>query len=166
MLADGRYKEHEALLWRTRRDRDSGNGCYLDGEPGWWSASSADTQMSHLPSERLRFQDMSSAVTPRPVEIVEYADFACAHCATFTILHGPTDNEPAGGNRDGKACGFVASHSIRVSLLPLNAAACAGEQGKFWPMHESLMFKQADWFNDPRMANLPTHDSLVSPVRT
>ena len=31
----------------------------------------------------------------------------------------------------------------------MNAAACAGEQGKFWEMHEMLMFNQNEWFAEP-----------------
>jgi protein-disulfide isomerase len=86
-----------------------------------------------------------------PVEIVQYADFACQHCATFTILHGPTimSRLVETGLARLRFRGFAL---YQVSLLPLNAAACAGEQGKFWPMHESLMFNQSDWFNDPEWA--------------
>jgi protein-disulfide isomerase len=83
-----------------------------------------------------------------PVEIVQYADFACAHCATFTVLHGPTiiNRLVQTGIARLRFRGFAL---YQVSLLPLNAAACAGEQGKFWEMHEALMFNQNEWFSDP-----------------
>jgi protein-disulfide isomerase len=83
-----------------------------------------------------------------PVEIVEYADFTCAHCATFTILHGPTimDRLVRPGLARLRFRGFAL---YQVSLLPLNAADCAGEQGKFWEMHDQLMFNQNEWFSDP-----------------
>ena len=86
-----------------------------------------------------------------PVEIVQYADFACAHCATFTILHGPTiiNRLVETGLARLRFRGFAL---YQVSLLPLNAAACAGEQDKFWQMHERLMFGQNEWFNDPEWA--------------
>ena len=83
-----------------------------------------------------------------PVEIVQYADFTCGACAYFTILHGPTivDRLVRTGIARMRFRGFAL---YQVSLLPLNAAACAGEQGKFWEMHEALMFNQNDWLSDP-----------------
>jgi protein-disulfide isomerase len=82
-----------------------------------------------------------------PVEIVEYADFTCAHCATFTILHGPTirNRLVETGLARLRFRGFAL---YQVSLLPLNAAACAGEQGKFWEMHDQLMFNQNSWLGN------------------
>ncbi len=83
-----------------------------------------------------------------PVEIIQYADFACAHCATFTILHGPTIINRL--VRTGLArLRFRGLALYQVSLLPHNAAECAGEQGSFWEMHDNLMFRQNEWFNDP-----------------
>lgn len=83
-----------------------------------------------------------------PVEIVEYSDFACSHCATFTILHGPTivSRLVETGLARLRFRGFALS---QASLVPLNAAACAGEQGRFWEMQERLMFNQGDWLADP-----------------
>jgi len=82
-----------------------------------------------------------------PVEIVEYADFTCAHCATFTILHGPTirNRLVETGLARLRFRGFAL---YQISLLPLNAAACAGEQGKFWEMHDQLMFNQNSWLGN------------------
>ena len=87
-----------------------------------------------------------------PVEIVEYADFACSHCATFTILQGPDIKRRLveTGLARLRFRGFAL---YQASLLPLNAAACAGEQGRFWEMHDQLMFNQRAWFEDP---NWPT----------
>jgi protein-disulfide isomerase len=96
-----------------------------------------------------------------PVEIVQYADFTCAHCATFTVLHGPTIMERL--VRAGLArLRFRGFALYQVSLLPLNAAACAGEQGKFWEMHDALMFNQNEWFSDPEW---PTSRSTIRTFR-
>jgi len=83
-----------------------------------------------------------------PVEIVQYADYTCGACATFTILHGPTIKSRLveTGLARLRFRGFALS---QVSLLPLNASACAGEQGRFWEMHDALMFNQNEWLSDP-----------------
>jgi protein-disulfide isomerase len=83
-----------------------------------------------------------------PVEIVQYADFTCSHCATFTILNGPTIIERL--VQTGRArLRFRGLALYQISFVPLNAAACAGEQGKFWEMHDQLMFNQNAWLSDP-----------------
>jgi len=79
-----------------------------------------------------------------PVEIVEYADFTCVHCAEFAILQGPDVKRRLvdTGLARWRFRGFALS---QASLLPLHAAACVGEQGRFWEMSDSLMFNQRDW---------------------
>lgn len=79
-----------------------------------------------------------------PVEIVEYADFTCGACGTFAILQGPDVRERlvATGLARLRFRAFALSQS---SLLPIHAADCAGEQGRFWEMHDQLMFQQRDW---------------------
>jgi protein-disulfide isomerase len=75
------------------------------------------------------------------VEITEYSDFECPFCANFATIQMPTIKEQliATGKvrwryRDfpipGHAYGRFAAH----------AAQCAGEQGKFWEMHDQLFY--------------------------
>lgn len=79
-----------------------------------------------------------------PVEIVEHADFTCGACSNFAILQGPDVKRRLveTGLARWRFRGFALHES---SLLPLHAAACAAEQGRFWEMHDSLMFNQRDW---------------------
>jgi len=86
-----------------------------------------------------------------PVEVVEYADFQCPHCGEFAVLQLPTIREQliATGKvrwrlRDFPLGGFPWS---RVSAL---AAQCAGEQGKFWPMADTLFLTQSEWGRSSR----------------
>ncbi len=84
-----------------------------------------------------------------PVEIVEYADFTCNHCATFAVLQGPDVKSRLvqTGMARWRFRGFALN---QLSLVPLHASDCAGEQGKFWEMHDQLMFRQSDWLrSDP-----------------
>lgn len=93
------------------------------------------------------------------LEVVEYADFQCPACRIFTILTMPDVSER-----------LVKTGRIRWRFrdFPLpghdkspaahHAAACAGEQGKFWPMHDQLYAHQDEWATgggtDRKMRNL------------
>lgn len=81
-----------------------------------------------------------------PLEVVEFADFECPACGTFATLA-----EPDVRTR------LVNTGLIRFRFMdfPLNihrntraghgAAWCAGEQGKFWEMHDIIFQNQDRW---------------------
>jgi len=81
-----------------------------------------------------------------PVEIVEFADFECPACATFANLTEP----------DIRAR-LVNTGQVRFRFIdfPLDihrntwtahlAAWCAGDQGKFWEMHDAIFMNQDRW---------------------
>jgi protein-disulfide isomerase len=71
--------------------------------------------------------------------IVEYSDFDCSHCAEFAtrILPALDRKYVATGNvklffRD------LPERGSESSLLKARLARCAGEEGKFWVMHDHL----------------------------
>ncbi len=92
-----------------------------------------------------------------PVQVLEFADFECPACAQFSTL-----TEPDIRSRLVKQ-GIV---SVRYFDFPLEqhrntlrasiAAACADDQGKFWPMHDLLFQQQPLWADEenPRKAFL------------
>jgi len=85
-----------------------------------------------------------------PVEVVEYADFQCPHCGEFAVLQLPTIREQliATGKVRWRLRDFPLSFPwSRLSAL---AAQCAGEQGKFWPMADTLFFTQGSWGRQAR----------------
>jgi protein-disulfide isomerase len=81
-----------------------------------------------------------------PVTVYEFADFECPACMQFATL-----TEPDVRKR------FVDTKQISYRFfdypLPMhrntwdasNAAACADEQGKFWPMHDAIYENQDRW---------------------
>ena len=81
-----------------------------------------------------------------PVQIYEFADFECPACGQFATLTEPDVRKNL--VQTGKV-------SWRYFDFPLpmhkntwdasNAAACADEQGKFWPMHDMLFANQDRW---------------------
>jgi protein-disulfide isomerase len=80
-----------------------------------------------------------------PVEVTEYGDFECPACAGFATVQMPTIKEQ-----------LIATGKVRWRYrdypLPMHpyarfaahAAQCAGEQGKFWEMHDQL-FSNHSW---------------------
>lgn len=80
------------------------------------------------------------------VKISEYADFECPGCAGFATVTEPDVRariiEP--GLASLTYYDFPLTQH-RNTLAASNAAACADEQGKFWPMHDRLFQAQDEW---------------------
>lgn len=82
-----------------------------------------------------------------PVEVVEYVDYECPICAIFATVQFPTIREQLIAT--GKVRWRIRDYPLRIPAHP-NAryaalvAQCAGEQGKFWPMADSL-FMHHNW---------------------
>src|SRR5437762_9675795 len=85
----------------------------------------------------------SAAVRPAPVEIVVFSDFQCPFCARFAR---PLRELQAAG-----ADGVSVAVTFKNFPLPMHARAplahqaalAAGEQGKFWEMHDLLFANQS-----------------------
>jgi protein-disulfide isomerase len=77
-----------------------------------------------------------------PVLVEEYGDFQCPSCHQFDLSTYPRVDQLA---QQGKIT--FAFHTYAYlgseSLAEANAAACAGEAGKFWPMRDYLYEHQA-----------------------
>ncbi len=79
------------------------------------------------------------------VEIAEYSDFECPFCASFATVQMPVIREQliATGKVRWRFHDFpLPSH--KYSRYAALAAQCAGEQGKFWEMHDQL-FTNHQW---------------------
>jgi protein-disulfide isomerase len=98
-----------------------------------------------------------------PITIYEMSDFQCPFCRSFTLETMPALERE-----------YVTTGKARVVYinLPLpsvhknatvaaQAALCAAEQGRFWPMHDLLFRHQDEWAPraDPRDAFLTLADS-------
>jgi protein-disulfide isomerase len=87
-----------------------------------------------------------------PVTVLEFVDFGCRYCASFTAETYPQ-----------LAAAFVRSGQVRWMELPFalgmfpngdaaaRAAACAAEQGRaaFAKLHDRLFARQAEWQDAP-----------------
>jgi len=81
-----------------------------------------------------------------PVKIMEFADFECPSCAGFATVTEPDVRariiQPGLANLT--YYDFPLTQH-RNTLAASNAAACADEQGKFWPMHDRIFQAQDEW---------------------
>lgn len=80
------------------------------------------------------------------VMLIEYADFQCPACATYSPIIKQLNEEY------GDKIGVVFRH-FPLKQLHANAesvaiaAEAAGQQGKFWEMHDLLFERQDEWSN-------------------
>lgn len=98
------------------------------------------------PGDTAGFNGYVKGDSSAPVEITEYADYQCPFCQTFATLQMPTIEERLikTGRLRWRYKDFpLQQHSY--SRLAAHSAACAADQGKFWPQHEKLYEGQAEW---------------------
>jgi protein-disulfide isomerase len=81
-----------------------------------------------------------------PVEIVEFADFECPACATFANLTEP-DIRARLVNTGQARFRFIdfPLDMHRNTWAAHLAAWCAGDQGRFWEMHDAIFMNQDRW---------------------
>ena len=80
-----------------------------------------------------------------PVEVTEYGDFECPACASFAAIQMPTIKEQL--IAPGKVRWRYRDYPLPMhpyARLAAHAAQCAGEQGKFWEMHDQV-FANHSW---------------------
>ncbi len=81
------------------------------------------------------------------VMVAEFSDFQCPFCKRWT-----DQNIRRLRPQFGKDLALAFLHFPIIQIHPnagnaSAAAICAGEQGKFWPMHDLLFARQAEWEN-------------------
>lgn len=99
------------------------------------AAGSAETGVGHLEGR-----------ADAPVQVMEFGDFECPHCAEFALVTEPDIRTKlintgivAFRYFDFPLSGFQHSWTAHI------AAACAEDQGKFWEMHDRLYASQDEW---------------------
>ncbi len=91
-----------------------------------------------------------------PVKIVEFADFECPSCGGFATVTEPDVRtriiDPGLANLTFYDFPLTQHRNTRGAS---NAAACADEQGKFWPMHDRIFQGQEEWNGEATEAPKP-----------
>lgn len=79
-----------------------------------------------------------------PVEVIEYGDFECPACAGFATIQMPTIKAQL--IETGRLRWRYRDYPLPMhafARLAAHAAQCAGEQGKFWEMHDQLFYNHS-----------------------
>ncbi len=115
-------------------------GAVIDPSPGAGAPSAAP----RVPSDMKTLVDDDTVLGDKnaPVTIVEWSDYECPFCARF---HSDTFGQLKSQYIDTGKVKFVYRDfplSFHPNAMPAaEAAECAGEQGKYWEMH-NLLFTQ------------------------
>lgn len=98
------------------------------------------------PSDTAGFSGYVKGSPTAPVEITEFADYQCPFCQTLATLQMPTIETRLiqTGRLRWRYRDFPLQQH-QYSRLAAHSAACADEQGKFWPQHTRIYEGQADW---------------------
>ena len=110
------------------------------------AAVSIPANVTIQPSDTAGFHGYVKGSDSAPVEITEFADYQCPFCQTFATLQMPTIDERLikTGRLRWRYRDFPLQQH-QYSRIAAHSAACADEQGKFWPQHERIYEGQAEW---------------------
>jgi protein-disulfide isomerase len=98
------------------------------------------------PSDTAGFRGYVRGSDSAAVEITEYADYQCPFCQTFATLQMPTIEERL--IKTGRLRWRYRDFPLQqhpYSRIAAHSAACADEQGKYWPQHERIYEGQSEW---------------------
>lgn len=108
--------------------------------------SSIPANVTVQPADTAGFRGYVKGSESAPVEITEYADYQCPFCQTFATLQMPTIEERLieSGRLRWRYRDFPLQQH-QFARLAAHSAACADEQGKYWPQHDRIYEGQGEW---------------------
>ena len=111
------------------------------------------SQVNEQFASRYMAQDNAMGDPDAPIKVIEYSDYKCGHCGTFTFETEPQLEEEY--IKTGKV--YFVSRSVGGMLsgaepmLASEAAYCAGEQNMYWEMHDIIFSNQTAPFSESAM---------------
>lgn len=84
-----------------------------------------------------------------PVEIFEFVDYSCPSCARFAGFAGKLLRQNYVETADAPVRWVLYDYVLGQfpnSVPAAIAARCAGDQGRYWPMHDLLFAQQTSWY--------------------
>ena len=118
-----------------------GTLAYLAAKPRQ-TVSQIDSTLAPIPNQGHAIGSDSARL-----EVVEFADFECPACGSFATLTEPDvrDRLVKTGQIRFRFMDFPLTNVHRNTWSAHRAAWCAGEQNKFWEMHDALFMNQDRW---------------------
>jgi protein-disulfide isomerase len=116
-----------------------------------WQSSRRDTggtavDVSVLPADTAGFRGYVLGSADAPVEIVEYADYMCPHCGSFSAVQFPdVRTRLVDAGRVRWVFRDYPLQNNPHSRTAAHATACADDQGRFWEMQDAIFRAQAQW---------------------
>ncbi|GAB4201483.1 MAG: hypothetical protein OHK0022_23540 [Roseiflexaceae bacterium] len=99
-----------------------------------------------------------------PITINHYADYLCRDCAEYVLAIEPQIVERYVKSGQVKIIFHPIADLGNISTRAAEAAACAGEQGRYWEMRYALFQRQTELFTlaevDPLLNNLATRSDV------
>lgn len=82
-----------------------------------------------------------------PVKMVVFSDYMCPYCGEWAAQVQPRliEDYVKPGKLQIVYYDFPLGGAHKYSFLAARAARCAGEQGKFWDMHDYIFGRQSEW---------------------
>lgn len=82
-----------------------------------------------------------------PVQVIEFADFECPGCGQFATVTEPDvmTRFVDAGEISFRFMDYPLTEIHPNAVAAHNAAHCAAEQDKFWPMHDQIFLRQHEW---------------------
>ena len=110
-------------------------------------ASQAQRQAA-VPWHSARGHDKTCGSAQPLLDLVEYSDFQCPSCAyAFGVLHSFMEKYPQAVRVTFRHNPLEKPHAWAMTAAI--AAECANTQGQFWPYHDVLLTRQAEWVKAP-----------------
>ncbi|GBD22504.1 Disulfide bond formation protein D [bacterium HR29] len=128
----------------------------LRGSPSSLDAYS-DTIRRLAESGRFAIVDSVPDISDAPIEgsrdakviIAEFSDFQCPFCKQWVERYLPSLRQRLGDDIALAYLHFPIQQVHPNAPYAALASICAGEQGKFWPMHDLLFQRQDEWASLP-----------------
>ena len=119
------------------------------------AAVSIPANVAVLPTDTAGFRGYVLGSDSAPVEITEYADYQCPFCANFSLVQFPDVKSRLidSGKLRWRYRDYPLDAIHPSARISAHSAACADEQGKYWPVHNLIYQGQSDWAsgNAPRV---------------